>query len=187
MTTQELIKQLRSDAHYLANDEIAFNAVISKRIDLAVDCLKVLETQLIKTEEARQKQGKRLSEERKQKYDQITVIDELKNQLATVAAERDKAVEDLTMVLKDTDNTSICDFCEFYQPCTGKDCEFYEEGIGGTIDGKYYNFKWDCLDFDVCRKRENTPCEGCDFKRHFKWRGLGNESKTAEHVLKERS
>ena len=40
---------------------------------------------------------------------------------------------------------------------------------------------------DVCRKREGTPCEGCDFKKHFKWRGLGNESKTAEQALKERS
>lgn len=103
-------------------------------------------------------------------------IDDLKNQLATVTSERDKAVEDLTKVLKDTDNISICDFCEFYQPCMGKKCEFYEEGIGGTIDGEYLNFKWNCLDFDVCRKREGTPCEGCDFERHFKWRGLGNES-----------
>lgn len=113
-------------------------------------------------------------------------IDDLKNQLATVTSERDKAVEDLTKVLKDTDNISICDFCEFYQPCMGKKCEFYEEGIGGTIDGEYLNFKWNCLDFDVCRKREGTPCEGCDFKKHFKWWGLGNESKIAEQALKER-
>lgn len=115
-------------------------------------------------------------------------LEQLETQLATVIAERDKAIEDLTGVLKDTDNASICDFCEFYQPCMGKeDCEFYEEGIGVTIDGVGYNFKWNCLDFDICRKRENTPCEGCDFERHFKWRGLGNESKTSEQSLKERS
>lgn len=109
-------------------------------------------------------------------------LEQLETQLATVTAERDKAVENLTMVLKDTDNTSICDFCEFYQPCMGKDCEFYEEGIGVTIDGVGYNFKWNCLDFDVCRKREGTPCEGCDFKRHFKWRGLGKDGETNEQL-----
>lgn len=78
MKSNDLIKQLQQDAHYLCHDEIASNFAISQRIKLAVDYIKQLEAQLIKSETARQKQSEFLSEERAQKYEQINRIDELK-------------------------------------------------------------------------------------------------------------
>lgn len=77
MKSNDLIKQLQQDAHYLCHDEIASNFAISQRIKLAVDYIKQLEAQLIKSETARQKQAEFLSEERAQKYEQINRIDEL--------------------------------------------------------------------------------------------------------------
>ena len=77
MKSDDLIKQLQQDAHYLCHDEIASNFAISQRIKLAVDYIKQLEAQLIKSETARQKQAELLSEERSQKYEQINRIVEL--------------------------------------------------------------------------------------------------------------
>lgn len=77
MKSDDLIKQLQQDAHYLCHDEIASNFAISQRIKLAVDYIKQLEAQLIKSETTRQKQAEFLSEERAQKYEQINRIDEL--------------------------------------------------------------------------------------------------------------
>lgn len=77
MKSDDLIKQLQQDAHYLCRDEIASNFAISQRIKLAIDYIKQLEAQLVKSETARQKQAEFLSEERTQKYEQISKIDEL--------------------------------------------------------------------------------------------------------------
>lgn len=62
MTIHELIKLLRSDAHYLAHDEIAFNAAISQRISLAADYLTALEAQLVKNEKERTSQDEKETE-----------------------------------------------------------------------------------------------------------------------------
>lgn len=77
MKSNDLIKQLQQDAHYLCHDEIASNFAISQRIKLAIDYIKQLEAQLVKSETARQKQAEILSKERSQKYEQINKIDEL--------------------------------------------------------------------------------------------------------------
>lgn len=77
MKSNDLIKQLQQDAHYLCHDEIASNFAISQRIKLAIDYIKQLESQLIKSETARQKQAELLSEGRAQKYEQINMIAEL--------------------------------------------------------------------------------------------------------------
>lgn len=63
-------------------------------------------------------------------------------------------------------NIDTCKLCKNYLPCP---CELYQKGVGMTIEhnGKvtyHPNMKWDCLDFDLCDKREGTPCEDCCIK-----------------------
>lgn len=51
--------------------------------------------------------------------------------------ERDSAISDLHSVIGDVING--CNFCIHNQPCKGKDCPKYEEGIGvEDMDGKVY-------------------------------------------------
>ena len=90
-------------------------------------------------------------------------------------AERDAAVEDMTAVLK-RDSDDICAYCKNLIECKGEGCECFEQGKGGTIDGKEYpDFKWTCMDFDygTCSLLEDTPCNGCieDDCKGFEWRG----------------
>ena len=61
-------------------------------------------------------------------------------------------------------NDDICNHCANRIPCEKKDCDYYQEGVGGWIDGqRVEDFKWSCQDFDfgTCDKMMNTPCEGC--------------------------
>ena len=106
-------------------------------------------------------------------------LEQLENQLATVTAERDKAVEDLKSILSSPNDSYSCDYCKFYQPCKGVECELYQEGKGMKIEGvNYPNFKWSCMDFDICGKLENTPCNECERGSHFQWRGLEKDGET---------
>ena len=61
-------------------------------------------------------------------------------------------------------NDDICNHCANRIPCEKKDCDYYQEGVGGWLDGqREEDFKWSCQDFDfgTCDKMMNTPCEGC--------------------------
>lgn len=104
-------------------------------------------------------------------------INKLLAELEQVKAERDAAINDLTKVLTSTFQDYVsCDFCEHYVKCLGKNCENYIEGKGCTDEnGKEYpNFKWSCEDFNygTCDRLINTPCNGCDFSKNFKYKGL---------------
>lgn len=63
-----------------------------------------------------------------------------------------------------------CDVCEYQKPCSKENCEYYEEDTV-VFNGK--KSPWSCFDFDwgTCKAMENTPCNGCDFEKHFKWNG----------------
>jgi hypothetical protein len=101
--------------------------------------------------------------------------DELTARAEAAEAERDAAVEDMTAVLR-RDSDDICAYCKNLIECKGEGCECFEQGKGGTSDGKEYpDFKWTCMDFDygTCRMMKNTPCNGC-FENDcsgFEWRG----------------
>lgn len=84
----------------------------------------------------------------------------------------DEAEKDIQSVL--WGNNDPCNLCKHHHICEYMDCDKYIEGIGMTDeDGKYYDWKWSCLDFDygTCDKLENTPCNGCDLINHFEWKG----------------
>ena len=103
--------------------------------------------------------------------------------LERLTAERDAAVEDMTAVLK-RDSDDICAYCKKLIECKGEGCECFEQGKGGTIDGKEYpDFKWTCMDFDygTCSLLEDTPCNGCieDDCTGFEWRGQQAEKGAA--------
>lgn len=58
----------------------------------------------------------------------------------------------------------ICEHCKNHIPCTPDDCDKYEEGSGGWINGQRVDdFEWSCKDFDygTCGKMTGTPCDGC--------------------------
>lgn len=69
----------------------------------------------------------------------------------------------------------ICKYCKNYQPCEGKNCKDYIEGKGAwDYKNCYHDWVWSCQDFDYgkCPKLENTPCNGCNFKNNFEWKGF---------------
>lgn len=84
-----------------------------------------------------------------------------------------KAISDISQALKTND---ICSFCAYKIKCPGNNsCSEYIEGVGVKDEqGKTYNWKWDCTNFEygTCDKLIGTPCENCDLTNHFKWRGL---------------
>lgn len=105
------------------------------------------------------------------------IIANLKAELKKVKAERNNAIKDLTKVLTNSHKDySICDFCKYHIKCKGKNCENYIEGKGciDTAGKEFPDWKWSCMDFTygTCDKLINTPCNGCDFKNNFKYRGL---------------
>ena len=73
---------------------------------------------------------------------------------------------------------NICEYCEHYIPCLGKECEKYISGIG-DVEGKSPDWKWSCEDFDFgeCPMLENTPCNGCYLESNFSWNGKKYEGK----------
>ena len=82
------------------------------------------------------------------------------------------AVEDLKRALWDDE---VCSYCKYNYHCGDIKCDEYIEGVGMTDEkGNYYDWEWSCRDFDwgTCAKLENTPCNGCDLKKHFEWRGV---------------
>ena len=103
----------------------------------------------------------------------IRVCD-LDEQLAASKRREQAAVEMLIKFIKQSDDA--CDYCKNLIECKGEGCECFEQGKGGTSDGKEYpDFKWTCEDFDhgTCRMMKNTPCNGC-FENDcsgFEWRG----------------
>ena len=106
--------------------------------------------------------------------EQIEENERLKAESARLTAERDAAVADIRFMLSHPDDG--CDLCGNKRECKEEKCPAYTSGIG-AIDqqsGKEYpDFKWTCMDFDygTCDFLENTPCNGCDFKNHWQWRG----------------
>ena len=99
----------------------------------------------------------------------------LREQLAESQRRGQAAVEDMTAVLK-RDSDDICAYCKNRIECKGEKCERFEQGKGGTIDGKEYpDRKWTCMNFDygTCFLLADTPCNGC-FENDcsgFEWRG----------------
>lgn len=80
-------------------------------------------------------------------------------------------------LLKKSDEDLCGDHCKNYIRYEGEDCPHYDEGVGGTIDGRYQNFKWTCQDWEhgTCPVLVNTPCNGCfDSKNYdgFEWKGI---------------
>lgn len=100
-------------------------------------------------------------------------LEEMRASRDTWKKRAEAAVQDLRSVIRYADKG--CELCAHYIPCTGKDCPQYISGTGATgQDGKQYpDFKWTCDDFEYgqCPAMENTPCNGCDFKNHWQWRG----------------
>jgi hypothetical protein len=99
----------------------------------------------------------------------------LVKRISTLMEERDGAIKDLQKLAAST--AEICEYCEYDNPCQGEDCECYIEGLGMEDEqGKYYDWKWSCMDFDfgTCPMLENTPCNGCvqNDCNHFRWKGI---------------
>jgi hypothetical protein len=101
---------------------------------------------------------------------------QLAARLIQLQAELTVAVEDIRELALNSEDT--CQYCKYDKPCIGDICKCFIEGVGMTDnEGKYYNTKWTCMDFNYgeCPMLENTPCNGCaqnDFK-NFEWRGIG--------------
>jgi hypothetical protein len=70
-----------------------------------------------------------------------------------------------------------CEYCKYNQPCRGKECELYVEGMGAWDKRGYIDdWQWSCEDFTygTCPKLEDTPCNGCikNNRRGFEWKGV---------------
>ena len=105
-------------------------------------------------------------------------IENMADIIKSAYKQRDAAVADIRFMLSHPDDG--CDLCGNKRECKEEKCPAYTSGIG-AIDqqsGKEYpDFKWTCMDFEhgTCDFLENTPCNGCDFKNHWKWRGVEQE------------
>lgn len=56
-----------------------------------------------------------------------------------------------------------CLYCKHHHECEGENCDCYDA---------------DCT-FDYagdCKKLRDTPCNGCDFRNHWEWRGITEEN-----------
>ena len=68
----------------------------------------------------------------------------------------------------------VCNYCKHFKPCDGKSCKQYIEGVGAyNHTGHKHDWEWSCMDFNYgeCPMLENTPCNGCNFKNNWEWRG----------------
>lgn len=52
-----------------------------------------------------------------------------------------------------------CLYCKHRQECEGENCDCYD-----------INCTFECV--GDCKKLVNTPCNGCDFRNHWEWRGI---------------
>lgn len=70
-----------------------------------------------------------------------------------------------------------CNFCAFKIECPdpAELCDGFVSGVGATSETgqKIPDFRWDCRDFNfgTCDKLIDTPCNGCDGKNHWRWKG----------------
>lgn len=89
-------------------------------------------------------------------------IDDLESQLMA-SAKSCKYYTDLYISALKRAGDDICLKCVNYHKCEKEKCKSFVSGRGGEIDGKYYDFKWTCEDFNYgeCAVLENTPCHGC--------------------------
>lgn len=118
------------------------------------------------------------------------ILDELKKNIELVesATETNKLLaEKLIRLSKLTQHALFdydidsCKYCRHYLKCEGKDCLYYEEGIG-MEDGKgnkYPDMKWTCMDFNYgeCRKFEeksNIFCKECKNRSNWEWADSSN-------------
>lgn len=85
------------------------------------------------------------------------------------------AERDLRSIIRQADDG--CRLCAHHQPCRGKDCPNY---IGDKEDPR---LTWPCdvFDFGICPPLENSPCNGCVFNNHWKWRGPCEENGGTNH------
>lgn len=63
-------------------------------------------------------------------------------------------------------SASICEsclYCKHYHVCEGAKCDCYDQGCTEEHVGD-------------CKKLTDTPCNGCDFKNHWEWRGVKQEA-----------
>ena len=100
------------------------------------------------------------------------LIEDAMDKLKELQDKLDEAEKDIQRVL--WEGYGPCNLCKHHYPCEYMDCDGYEEGVGMTDKtGKYYDWKWSCLDFDygTCEKLKNTPCNGCDLINHVEWKG----------------
>lgn len=61
-------------------------------------------------------------------------------------------------------NDDLCKHCSNRISCEKRECERYQEGVGGWLNGqRVEDLRWSCRDFDfgTCGKMVGTPCEGC--------------------------
>lgn len=69
----------------------------------------------------------------------------------------DAALQDLL-----NQSASICEsclYCKHLHECEGENCDCYDQKCTDEFTGD-------------CKKLVNTPCNGCDFKNHWEWRGI---------------
>ena len=116
-----------------------------------------------------------LDELKQRMLDLCDCIDRQNNYIKELQAKLKLAKDDLHRSF--SYRVDSCEFCAHYYPCPSlpQDCKHYCEGIGaqGENGQEYPDFKWTCQDFNfgTCGALENTPCNGCFYEDHWKWRG----------------
>ena len=107
-------------------------------------------------------------------YVPLSELEYFKKRLEQVTQERDAAVADIQTAFISPDES--CLLCKWYQGCAGEDCPHYLCGKGLTdTKGQFHaDVVWTCEDFDwgTCDKLKDTPCNGCNFRNNWQWRGV---------------
>lgn len=83
-----------------------------------------------------------------------------------------KLLKDLRHILIDNTEENPCDYCIHHIHCKSKQCVNYEEGFElENEQGKRYNMKWSCEDFDygTCDRLKDTPCYNCIQENFQNW------------------
>ncbi len=97
------------------------------------------------------------------------------NVLTKAADALEKAIATIEELLKNPSD-DICAYCKNLIVCCPNTCDSFDEGKGGTWDGKYHpDFKWKCTDIEygTCDKMKDTKCNGCFDNNYsgFEWEG----------------
>ena len=122
---------------------------------------------------------KHLIENNKQLHNDLIIQTALAQNSQNFIEENKQLIKKINMLFQDfkevvLESDEVCKYCKYQQPCEGKSCKQYIEGVGGWLHNEYHHdWKWNCQNFNYgeCPKLENTYCNGCDFKTNWKWRG----------------